>query len=82
MNSITLHQIDDNLYKSLVSDAREKGQSLNATAKKRLGEVYGLGEKKKKYRDLSFMVGMWTPEEGKRMFAAIDECCERVDLVD
>lgn len=80
-HSLTLHRIDDDLYTQLVAEASSRGWSINATAKTKLRDSYGLG-KGKKYRDLSWMKGLWTKEEGKKFDKYIEEAFEQVDEED
>jgi hypothetical protein len=81
MKAFTLHNVDDELYKRLVLEAEEKGWSLNVVAKNKLSEAYGLGGAKKK-RDLSWMRGLWTKEEGEKFDKLIEEEFEQIDEED
>lgn len=81
MKAITLHKIDEELYKALVLEAKSKGWSLNVTAKKLLSEAVGIGDKRKKYRDLSGLTAM-PNDEVDRIQKRIDEAFEIVDPED
>ena len=78
MKAFTLHKVDDELYKRLVSEASEKGWSVNETAKRKLRDSYGLGSQKKK-KDLSWMRGMITKEDWDRAEKRINAAFEAVD---
>ena len=81
-HDLTLHKIDDDLYRRLVLEAEERGWSANTTAQTRLRAAYGLGMKRKRYRDLSWMRGLWTKEEGKKFDRYIEEAFEQIDEED
>ena len=72
-HDLTLHQIDDDLYKLMVAEAQSRGWSINTTAKTKLEESYGLGSRKKKYRDLSWMKGLWMKKDIEEFDRALAE---------
>lgn len=81
-HDLTLHNIDEELYRRLIVEAEERGWSANATAQKRLRVSYGLGAKKKKYRDLSWMKGLWTKKEADEFDKYIEGAFEQIDEED
>lgn len=62
MNSITLHNLDTQLYQSIRQKATEDGLSLNATIKQLLSQALGIS-KTKKQADFSQFCGQWTEQE-------------------
>ncbi len=81
MKSFTLHNVDDEVYKQLRLVAQSQDTSLNSVAKRVLREGLGVANKKKK-RDLSMLVGMWSKEEGKKFDRYIEQEFERIDEED
>lgn len=81
-HDLTLHQVDDDLYKLMVAEAQGRGWSVNTTVKSKLRESYGLGIKKKKKRDLSQFFGSWSKEEADEFDRIIEETSERIDPED
>jgi len=81
MSSITLHNLNQELYERLVEEATDKGLSLNKIAQKILGDAMGVTKTKKK-RDLSRFVGMWTKEEADKFDRIIEEEFEKIDKED
>lgn len=81
MKSITVHNIDDVLYRRIAEAAAEQNLSLNASIKSTLSDAHGITKKKKK-RDLSWMVGLWTKEEGEQFDKDIEEAFEQIDPED
>lgn len=63
--SFTLHNLDHDLYTSLMAQATAMETSLNTATKHLLREAVGLTAKKKK-RDLSWLFkNKWTQEEAR-----------------
>lgn len=81
MRSITLHNIDEDLYQKLAEIAQRQNLSFNATAKTVLGDAVGIDAKRKK-RDLSWLFAKkWTEEESKSFDKAITDS-EKIDEED
>ena len=82
-HSLTLHNMDAELYKLLVVEAESRGWSLNKTGKAVMGDGLGLvKKKKKKHRDLSWMKGVMTSEEWDQFDKIIEEEFEQIDEED
>ncbi len=75
--SITIHQLDPQVYSLVKQRSLEEGLSLNKVIKKLLHQALGLSETKKK-ADYSKFCGMWTDEEFKDFHASIKDL-EKVD---
>lgn len=78
MRSLTVHNIDDELYLRLREVAADQNFSLGATMKAAARNYVGLTKKK---RDLSWMAGKWTKEEGEAFSRAIADT-EEIDMED
>jgi len=63
MKSITIHNLDEELDRSIRQRASREGVSLNRTIKSLLRQAIGLGAKKAKKRDVSKYFGVWTKKE-------------------
>jgi len=77
MKSITIHNLDGELYRKLKEQAETLGLSLNKLVKKILRSELGLEATKKK-RDFSFMV---TPMSDKE-YAQFNESLKVFDQID
>lgn len=60
MKSITIHNLEPELEKSVVAYAKKHGLSLNKAIKKLLWNSVGLSQKKADFSDLA---GRWTQAE-------------------
>ena len=82
MKSITVHDLDNELYASLRSQATSQGLSLNKTIKQILRESLGLTHKLAKKRDFSKFVGVWSKKEADEFDKIINEEFENIDEED
>jgi len=81
MKSITLHNIDDVLYRKLAEVAADQNLSLNAAAKIAMGDGLGIS-KRKKVRDLSWLFAQkWSKEEADEFDKAVADN-EKIDSQD
>ena len=71
MKSLTIHNIEEDVYKVLKKQATEQGTSLNKLIKKYLRQALGLDKSQTKKRDVSFLVGSMSDEELKEFNEAI-----------
>jgi len=78
MKSITIHDLDSDLYKSIQSQAMSQGISLNKTIKQILKRSLGLTKKRAEKRDFSKFVGVWSKKEAD----AIDKVLEDFEKID
>lgn len=76
MKSITIHNFDNELEKSLVDFSNQHDLSLNKSVKKLLRKALGVGEAKKE--DFSDLCGAINKKEAKRISKALLEQ-ERID---
>lgn len=79
MRSITVHNIDEDLYQKLREAAQRQNLSLGATFKVAAGNYVGATKKKK---DFSMLKNMWTKEEGEQFDKDIEEAFEQIDEED
>ena len=82
MKSITIHDLESELYASLRSQAASQGLSLNKTIKQILRESLGFANKRAKKRDLSKFVGVWSKKEADEFDKIINEEFETIDEED
>lgn len=73
MKSITIHDVDDPVFKLLKAKAHDDGVSLNKTIKKLLDQVLGIkseqdGPHRKEFEELC---GKWSNEEKTRFDKAV-----------
>lgn len=78
MKSITIHNLDAELYAKLKEQSDSLDLSLNKLVKKMLRSQLGLDKKPKKKRDLSFMVNPMSDKE----FAQFQEALKVFDRID
>jgi plasmid stability protein len=78
MKSITVHDLDKDLYSSIQSRASSQGISLNKTIKQLLRKSLGLTQKRADKRDFSKFVGVWSKKEAD----AIDKVLEDFEKID
>lgn len=79
MKSITIHNFDDDLEKSLVNYSRRNDLSLNKSVKKLLRKALSIGEPKKE--DFSDLSGIINKKEAKKIVKALLEN-EKIDNED
>lgn len=78
MKSITIHDLDKELYASLQSQATSQSTSLNKTIKQLLRKSLGLTQKRAEKRDFSKFFGVWSKKEAD----AIDKVLEDFEKID
>ena len=74
MKTMTIRNIPDEVAAYLSGLAASDGRSVNATAVALLSKVAGLESPRPRRRDLSWLAGTWSEEEGRRFDAALAEC--------
>lgn len=77
-HDLTLHNMEDELYRLAVVEAGRQETSLNKTILGWVRKGAGLPKRRKK-RDLSEFVGLWTKEEGEAFDKYIEEAFEQID---
>jgi negative regulator of replication initiation len=82
MKSITIHDLDSDLYKSIQSQATSQGLSLNKAIKQLLRKSLGLPHKYAEKRDFSKFVGVWSKKEADEFDKIINEEFENIDEED
>lgn len=81
MKSITVHNIDEVLYRRLAEVAADQNLSLNTTIKSTLSDALGVNNKKQR-RDLSWLFAKkWTVEDSKSFEEAVADS-EKIDAED
>ena len=65
MKSLTIHNLDNDLYTRLKNTALEQGTSMNKVVRKLLRTSLGLEPVPRKKIDFSMIAGKWTEEEAK-----------------
>lgn len=80
MKSITIHNFDDDLAKSLLVYAKLQGTSMNQTIKGLLKKSLGLDNQKKK-EDFSDLCGVLDEKEAKLIERALEDF-EKIDEED
>lgn len=80
-HSLTLHNIEDELYQLAVDEAGRRELSLNKTILGWARKGAGVTKRKKK-SDLSEFFGMWTKKEADEFDKIIEETSERIDPED
>lgn len=69
MRSITIHNFEEDLEKSLINYANREGVSLNKSVKKLLRKSLGLGSIKKE--DFADICGTIDKQEAKRLMSSL-----------
>lgn len=82
MKSITIHDLDSDLYKSIQSQAMSQGISLNKTIKQILRRSLGFTKKRAERRDFSKFFGVWSKKEADEFDKIINEEFENIDEED
>jgi len=82
MKSITVHDLDSELYTSLRSQAESQGLSLNKAVKQLLRKSLGLTHKRSERRDFSKFFGIWSKKEADEFDKIINEEFETIDEED
>jgi len=82
MKSITIHDLDSDLYKSIQSQAMSQGISLNKTIKQILRRSLGFTKKRVERRDFSKFYGVWSKKEADEFDKIINEEFENIDEED
>ncbi len=80
MKSITIHNLDDQIYANISSIAQAEGMSLNAVMKKLLRLSLGISVAGRK-NDLSKFAGAWSDAEYTQ-FLKSQHVFERIDQED
>jgi len=80
MKSISIHGIDDPVYRLLKARARSEGRSLNQTVKEILEQSLGVSSASSEphRRDFEDLCGTWTVQE-KNDFDKATEDFEKID---
>jgi len=73
MKSITLHGIDDVLYKKMGEKSKEFRQSQNKTVKKLLENSISINESQNKRQEFSSLFGKWTMKEKEEFDKRIED---------
>lgn len=83
MKSITIHNLDEELDRSLRKEAREHGLSLNKTVKNLLRASLGLSKKtlEDRKKDFADVFGVWSKKEAEEFEARIKDF-EKIDKED
>lgn len=75
MKSISIHGIDDPVYRLIKARAKSEGQSINQTVKFLLEQSLGVATKSSEpYRkEFEEFCGSWTAEEATKFNAAVED---------
>ena len=74
MKTMTIRNIPDEVSTFLSGLAANDGRSINATTVALLSKAAGLGTPRPRRRDLSWLAGTWSEEEGRRFDEVLAEC--------
>ncbi len=72
MKSVTIHNMDLDLYRRLKESAEKQGLSMNKLVKKLLRKSLGLSPISRKEFDFSDLIGSWGPEEARQFEQDLD----------
>lgn len=81
MKTMTIRNIPDEVAAYLSGRAASDGTSVNATTVALLSRAAGFEPRQRRRRDLSWLVGSWSPEEARRFDETVASC-RKVDEKD
>lgn len=73
MTSITIHNLEPDLETHIRNQAREKGESLNKTIQRLLGEALGVASRDDSRSAFADLCGVWTQEDAQSFRRATSE---------
>jgi hypothetical protein len=80
MKSVTIHGLDDPVFKLLKAKAHDEGESLNKTVKKLLEQSLGVSSAQTQphRKEFESLCGSWGKEEKERFDRAVSDF-EKID---